>query len=196
LQQKYPEVCTRLLEPLCIKGHPEVDTGHLTYFYHGTASHRCEMVWLVEVVRAVQSKVENAQFEIVGDAWVRRRFRNIPRVRVLHPMAWPDFLAYTSSVRHAVGLAPMLNTHFNRARSHNKLYDITRCGAAGVYSDIGAFRGYIRDGYNGLLSPNDPAAWVERICLLLADESIRAEVYRNALADCEAHASDPGFRLR
>jgi glycosyltransferase involved in cell wall biosynthesis len=174
----------------------DVKSRSATYFYHGTFAHRREIEFLVEVIRRVQSRLDHAHFEIMGGRRIRQLFKGIPRVRVLQSMAWPDFLAYTSSVEHAVGLAPMLDTHFNRGRSHNKLYDITRCGAAGVYSDIGVFRGYIRDGYNGLLSPNDPSAWVERICLLLTDEPKRAELYRNALADCEAHASDPEFRLR
>jgi hypothetical protein len=196
LKQKYAGVPTRVLPPLYLGTPSRVKSQSVTYFYHGTGAHRREIEFLVEVVRRVQSRLDHVHFEIMGGRRTQRLYKGIPRVRVLQSMAWPDFLSYTSSVSHAVGLAPMLDTHFNRARSHNKLHDITRCGAAGIYSDNDVFRGHIRDGYNGLLCPNDPAAWVERICQLLTDEPKRAELYSNALANCEAHASDPEFRLR
>ena len=196
LQRKYAQVPTRLVAPLYVGAVPEPGAGPATYFYHGTSAHASEMAFLVEVVRQVQARLPNALFEIVGGAAVRRLFRGIPRVRVLHPMAWPDFLAWSSAARHRVGLAPLLDTPFNQARSHNKLFDITRCGAAGVYSDLAVYRGTVLDGHSGLLRPNRPEAWIEAIIRLLADEAFRDGVFRNALAWCEARGTDRHFALR
>jgi glycosyltransferase involved in cell wall biosynthesis len=194
LLEKYRDSGPRLLEPLYLGAPFHAKSHAVTYFYHGTSSHRREVEFLVEVVRAVQARLENAHFEIIGGSGIRRLFRGIPRVRVQHPMTWPDFLAYTASVHHAVGLAPMLDTHFNQARSHNKLYDITRSGAAGIYSDVAVYRRNVHAGC-GVLVPNDVAAWVDEVCRLLADAEARQAIYRNALAWCEGHAEDPGFKL-
>jgi hypothetical protein len=195
LQGKYHEAGPRLLMPLYLGAPFHAKFHAVTYFYHGTASHRREVEFLVEVVRAVQARLEHAHFEIIGGAGVRRLFRGIPRVRVQHPMTWPDFLAYTSSVHHAVGLAPMLDTRFNQARSHNKLYDITRCGAAGIYSDVEVYRKNVLEGC-GVLLPNNAALWAEEICRLLTDAEARQVIFQNALAWCDGHAADPGFKIR
>lgn len=195
LQQKYAHVAPRLLTPLYLGAPFHAKSHAVTYFYHGTASHRLEQAFLAGVVRKVQARLEHAHFEVIGDQRTRRLFRGIPRVRVQHPMSWPDFLAYTASVRHAVGLAPMLDSHFNRARSHVKLYDITRCGAAGVYSDVPVYRDNVESGVNGILCPDDENAWVEAICRLLTDEAARAEIGRNAQDWCSQHMRDPEFRL-
>jgi len=195
LQDKYQEVGPRLLEPLYLGAPFHAKSHAVTYFYHGTSSHRQEVEFLVEVVRIVQSRLENAHFEIIGGLRTRRQFRGIPRVRVQHPMTWPDFLAYTSSVHHAVGLAPMLDTHFNQARSHNKLYDITRCGAAGIYSDVPVYRSNVHAGC-GVICPNDADVWADQICHLLGDAEARQSIFKNALELCEGHALDEGFSLK
>lgn len=195
LQSKYAHANPRLLSPLYLAAPSPNLKQVVTYFYHGTASHRLEHAFLVNVVSKVQARIAHAHFEVMGTSRTKRLFKGIPRVRVLHPMAWPDFLAYTAGVRHAVGLAPMLDSHFNQARSHVKLYDITRCGAAGIYSDVPVYRDNVQDGVSGILCPNDENAWVEAICRLLTDEPARAEITAHAQAWCEQHARDPGFTL-
>lgn len=195
LQQKYAHVRPRLLMPLYLEAQSRVEPAGMSYFYHGTSSHRLEQAFLAGVVRKVQARMPEATFEIIGDRRTRRLFQGIPRVRVLPPMSWPDFLAHTSSVRHAVGLAPMFDSHFNRARSHVKLYDITRCGAAGVYSDVPIYRDNVENGVTGMLCPNGEDAWVDAICRLLADKASRMTISSNALARCEQHSRDAGFAL-
>lgn len=195
LKEKYAHANPRLLTPLYLGAQSQVEPAGMSYFYHGTSSHRLEQAFLAGVVRKVQARMPEATFEIIGDRRTRQLFRGIPRVRVLPPMKWPDFLAHTAGARHAVGLAPMLDSHFNRARSHVKLYDITRCGAAGIYSDVAVYRDNVENGVNGILCPNDEDAWAEAICRLLADAGAREGVSRNALAWCEQRSRDPGFTL-
>lgn len=155
------------------------------YFYHGTWAHRREMEWLVPVVRRVQEIMPGACFEIMGTTRVRRLYRGIPRVRVVHPMSWTDYLAYAGTVRYEVGLAPCFNTQFNRARSHNKIFDITRLGAAGVYSKLLPYNGKIVHGLTGLLCENAEEAWVKAITSLLQNEELRASIYRGAVQWCQ-----------
>ena len=159
------------------------------YFYPGTASHQREMAWLAPVVKAVQSRVPGARFDIFGKSRLVRLFSGIPGVRVLPPMPWPEFLQYSCRHRYAVGLAPLFDTPFNLARSHNKFFDITRCGAAGIYSDVGAFRDWVVDDKTGLLRSNDMDDWVAAICDLLTHPEKRLRLYRGALAQCRVLSS-------
>ena len=63
---------------------------------------------------------------------------------------------------------------FNAARGPTKFYDYARMGAAGLYSDVAPYRGFVRDGVDGLLLDNDPERWAEAILALALDAEKRA----------------------
>lgn len=142
--------------------------------YHGTASHQREIEWLLPVIAQVQARTEAIYFELFGGRDVAKRFGSQPRVSVLHPMGWPNYLAYTASHRCDIALAPLLPGAFNAARGPTKFYDYTRMGAAGLYSDMAPYRGFVRDGVDGLLLDNNPERWVEAILALAPDAEKRA----------------------
>ena len=141
--------------------------------YHGTASHPREIAWLVPLIESVQARTEDIHFELFGGRDVAKRFGSLSRVSVLHPMNWTNYLAYTASHRCDVALAPLLPGGFNAARGPTKFYDYTRMGAAGVYSDVVPYRGFVRDGVDGLLLDNERARWVEAILMLSRDAEKR-----------------------
>lgn len=159
------------------------ENRQMTVFYHGTASHEREIRWLKEVFAGVSSCQPGTVFEVFGGDRIRRFYKGMGNVRVVHPMGWSEFLAYTSSVRLDIGLAPLLDSPFNACRSHVKYYDITRTGGVGVYSRGEVFDRAVRHGDNGLLAANTPDAWVDAICRLVADFGLRRSLYRNAMAD-------------
>jgi hypothetical protein len=191
LADRYPESNALLWEP----HYNDTSTtfpNTLVYFYHATLTHGREMRWLVPIVRRVQKAVPNAWFEIIGDGSVARLFRGIPRVRCVHPMKWPNYHEYLGSVRFHVGLAPLMDSSFNRARSHTKLYQITRAGAAGIYSDVIPYSGKIVHGMTGLLVGNHRYLWVKTIIALLRGESLRKSIYENARIWCDEFQKSDG----
>jgi hypothetical protein len=148
--------------------------------YHGTASHQAEIDWLHPVLAAVQQRSEATHVELFGELAVNRRFRDLPRVAVLHPMRWENYLAHTASHPADIGLAPLLPSRFNAARGPVKFIDYARQGAMGLYSRVPPYEGYIRDGVDGLLLPNDPDAWVEAILRWSADAGGRRRLAQAA----------------
>ncbi|MFO1340044.1 MAG: glycosyltransferase family 1 protein [Burkholderiaceae bacterium] len=142
--------------------------------YHGTASHQREIDWLHPVVAEVQRRCAHTEFELFGELPVNRRFRDLPRVAVLHPMRWDSYLAHTAHHRADIGLAPLLPGVFNAGRGPVKFVDYTRQGALGLYSRMAPYEGYVRDGVDGVLLPDDPAAWVEAVLRWAADAPGRA----------------------
>jgi len=193
LAGRYQEVKPEVWEPR-YDDSSEMSKDPCVYFYHANIVHYPEMKWLVPVIRRVQKAVPEAWFEIIGDGSVARLFRGIPRVRVLHPMSWPDYQDYLASVRYQVGLAPLLDTPYNRARSHTKLYQITRAGAAGVYSNVIPYSAKIIDGQTGVLCGNHRYQWVRAIVSLLRDPSLRKMIHDNARAWCQEHGVVPEGR--
>lgn len=145
----------------------------VSVFYHGSASHHAELVWLAGVMAKVQATTGATHFEVFGDQAVNRLYRNIPRAAVVHPMGWPNYLSYTAAVSRDIGLAPLLPNSFNAGRGPTKFFDFTRMGAVGIYANVAPYNGFIRDGIDGMLLPLNPELWVEAILSLAHDEPRR-----------------------
>lgn len=64
----------------------------------------------------VLQRCPNVSFEIFGEHEIYKLYRELPRVSVLHPMSWENYLAYTKSQQADIGLAPLLMSKFNAAR--------------------------------------------------------------------------------
>ena len=131
------------------------------------------MKWLAPVIAEVQRRCPNTIFEVIGGDRVARIFKGIPRVSVLATMPWSDYLKHTQTVHQDIGLAPLRDTLFNRARGPIKFFDYARAGAVGVYSAGPAFSDFVSNGVDGFVLKNDPALWVERIVELVNSLHLR-----------------------
>ncbi|MCC4270468.1 glycosyltransferase [Marinobacter nauticus] len=176
LAQKYAAWNPSVLEPQNPHGDAAefIDPAMKTIFYHGSASHRGELKWLVPVVERVLAARSDVCFEVIGDRKVRDRFAHLPGVQVIHPMSWPAYKAFIQRPGRTIGLAPLLDTPFNAARAPTKFFDITAAGAVGIYADSPVYRRLVEHGKNGLLLPMDsPGGWVEAVLDLLDDREKR-----------------------
>jgi len=178
LQQKYASWHPRLVLP-----SPVTQIGDVRrFFYHGSASHAAEIRWLRPVVEEVLRRGQRLSFEIIGGKEAYRLYRDLPRVNVVHPMKWPAYQSFLAMPGRHIGLAPLLDLPFNRARSCTKFFDITRCGAVGIYSSSSACDEAVTHGVDGLLLPPDQSAWMEAILKLAMDEPLRQTLLSNAEA--------------
>ena len=151
-------------------------------FYHGSASHRGELEWLVPVIEEVLRRKQDLVFEVIGDRVVKHLFSGMPRVQVLHPMPWQNYQALLSCPGRSIGLAPLLDTSFNRARSHTKYFDITHAGAAGIYAEGSVYERIVQHGENGLLLPMEPDKWAQAIVDLYDNPARVSEIVGKAVA--------------
>jgi len=162
----------------------------LVIFYHcDIANHQAEVEWLVAIVRKVQELHAGTIFEISGDQRVAQEYRTIDRVRIVNRVSWSSYLAYASTGHFDIGLAPLLDTKFNQGRSTAKFFDITRTGAAGIYSNVPPYRDTIRNGIDGLLVDNKPDHWISAISQLVDDADRRKSIANAAGETCQAHVS-------
>lgn len=186
LQQKYADWAPRLVLPVPTSAASDMRR----VFYHGTASHDAEKRWLRPIVEEILHKDERLVFEIVGGQAIDRLYRGLSRVNVVHQMKWPAYQAFLSMPGRHVGLAPLLRSPFNRARSYTKFFDITRCGAAGIYSNYGACADIVSHGTDGLVVGPRQDAWASAILHLIRDEPYRETLVRNAHARLATLASE------
>ncbi|MGE0082352.1 MAG: glycosyltransferase [Thiohalomonadaceae bacterium] len=185
LKEKYARWQPRLILPVPLDAGAD-DLRRV--FYHGSASHEAEVRWLRPVVEEALNRDERLVFEIVGGSDVYRLYRGLPRVNVVHPMKWPAYQAFLATPGRHVGLAPLMASRFNRARSYTKFFDITHCGAAGIYAAGSACGDVVRAGLDGEVLPMDEARWVEAILALARDDARRLAMVQNARERVQALA--------
>lgn len=178
LQQKYAAWQPRLVLPSPVNAPTQVRR----VFYHGSASHETDIRWLKPVISEAMREESKLVFEIIGGPNVYRLYKDLPRVNVIHPMKWPAYQTFLSLQERHVGLNPLHEIPFNRARSYTKFFDITGCKAVGIYSPNTACSEIIRDGYDGLIVELDPQAWVEAILKLIRDDPLRQSLLSHAEA--------------
>jgi hypothetical protein len=179
LARKYahlnPDIVPAKPSPLLLGAHQPVKIA-----YHGSSSHRDEKYWLRHIIEGVLALCPQASFEIFGEHEIYKLYRDLPRVSVLHPMTWPNYLAYTKTHRLDIGLAPLLDSGFNLARGPVKFYDFVRMGAVGIYSNRSPYSDFIDQNVNGVLLENDPQKWIKALSVLVNTETKRSELARNA----------------
>lgn len=169
LVEKYAPLGARLLAP-----RPLIEAAPLPcVFCHATGSHQAELEWLRPVIEQVLAQTSRVTFELTGNRRIARFYRDIPQVTVTPPMPWPAFRRFNLASGRSIGLAPVLETPFNKGRSPTRFFDITRAGAAGLYTENGPFQALVRDGVEGLLLANRPSLWATTILRLLEDEPRR-----------------------
>ncbi|MDD5275407.1 MAG: glycosyltransferase [Methylovulum sp.] len=152
-------------------------------FYHGSvATHKADIRWLRPVLEEVLHKDQHAVFEIIGKQDVFRLYQGLPRVTVLHTLKWPAYQAFLAMRERHVGLNPLLDIPFNRARSYTKFFDITRCGAVGIYTPNTACAAVINHQQQGLVVGLDQAAWAQAILSLTQNDAYWQTLLHNAQA--------------
>ncbi len=169
LAEKYSALRSVVLSPAAITPTLTTNTSPIVVCYHGTASHQQELAWLLPIIAAVQAQSDTIHFELFGTGKVVRAVKQLPRVAVLQPMSWPNYLAFTSIQRRDIGLAPLLPGKFNAARAATKFFDYARMGAVGIYTDTPPYQGVISNNSDGCLLTNNPALWADKILQLAND---------------------------
>ncbi|MEA5400719.1 glycosyltransferase [Synechococcus sp. BA-124 BA4] len=137
--------------------------------YHGTASHRQELLWLYPLILKVQERYSHTLIDLYGDEEMRRLYGSVPRVRVHQPVPWERYLQLTASQRLDCLLCPLMDNGFNRARAAVKFFDAARLGAAGLYSDKLPYSALVKHGEDGLLLSDQRDQWLNAIDRLLTN---------------------------
>ena len=188
LARRYPEAAPTVVPPVPIAIDGAAAPEAPVCFYHATGTHAHDARWLRPVIGAVLRRCRDARAEVIIDRRTALLYRGRPRIRVRTSMPWIDYLAEGARRRMAVGLAPLRPTPFNTARAPTKYFDITRCGAVGVYADLPPFAGFVENGRDGVLAGDDRAAWADTVVALLNDPERCRVMHGEACRRCAALA--------
>ena len=88
-----------------------------------------------------------------------------------------------------IGLAPLPDDEFHRAKSDNKFREYAASRIAGIYSDVPVYRERVAHGRTGLLAAPTPGAWFSAMARLIEDDSLRTQIQHEAWAYARARYS-------
>ena len=95
--------------------------------------------------------------------------------------SYAEFAKYFSGQVCDVFMAPLLDSVFNRCKSHIKYLEYSWLGVAGVYSRLEPYDMIVKSGQNGLLAANAPE-WEEALGRLIESPALRQALAAQAQA--------------
>ncbi|MGJ8522712.1 hypothetical protein R84981_001403 [Carnimonas sp. R-84981] len=177
-----------LIAPLPDLSH-QTDT-EITIGYFGTRSHIADIEAISPALQQLATSSSDVSLEIMLGKHTPQVLSELPRATVKAPLSWDDFLRYQRSHRIHIGLAPLLQTPFNAAKSWIKFMDTAAMGGVGVYSNRSPYSDLVSDGKDGLLVEDAPEAWFEALHYLASSPQTRLQMAQAAARKALA-AGDP-----
>lgn len=153
-------------------GPRQYHVGQVRILYAGTTSHRDDLEFLGHAVRnlgpgRVQIEVIGATSS-AGDEWFQT-------IHVPHRIAasYPRFVEWLQSQnRWHWGVAPLLDTPFNRSKSAIKFLEYAGLGLPSICSEGPVYGGAVKHEETGLLAANDPASWRQALERAVTDAEL------------------------
>ena len=90
-----------------------------------------------------------------------------------------DPRGYYETMNFDIGLAPLVDNAFNISKSFLKPLEMNALGIPVLASDVGPYRGYVKDGVNGFLIRQDHE-WLKRLSELASDDGLREKMSASA----------------
>ncbi len=143
-----------------------------TIGYMGTSGHAQDLDMVVPAIAALMERHPRLCFETFGTIRmpaVLGRFEG----RVAHHNGLADYAAFMQRLAGLgwhIGLAPVIDSPFNRCKADTKWVEYTSAGIAVVASDLPVYHRACADGAGVLVAPD---AWETAIEQLLVDEGSR-----------------------
>lgn len=197
----FPEHPRRRLDPACLPlldpaglPPPTAWQGPLRVAFLGTRSHAGSLPLLAAIAGRLERTAPDARLHVFLGRHLPASFAARRNVVNMPPIGWELFPSYCRMARFHVGLAPVQDTPFARARSLTKLMDYAAVGAVGIFARRPPFEGVIVHGETGLLCDDGEEAWTAAI-LDVASAPRRAVDMARAGAALAAERGDP-LRLR
>ncbi len=164
--------------------------GPLRVLFMGTATHDADLALVLPALERLRSAYgERVRIDVLG---VKRgelpAFVNRVSLPTAAAASYPGFVNWIIQQNAwDVGLAPLIDTSFNRCKSPIKVLDYAALGMAVLASDIDVYRGSVADGPGGMLVRESPAAWFEGLSLLAGDWRLLQKLRDGARAGFAAH---------
>jgi glycosyltransferase involved in cell wall biosynthesis len=155
----------------------------------GSTSHYDDMRILEDVVPTLLDRYEQAEFVFVGgpkETPIAMRDR-VSRLQATDIQHYPALIE-----QFDIGLIPLVDTAFNRAKSNLKFLEYSMIGIPSVASKVEPYVGTIRHAENGFLATN-AKDWIKFASRLIEDVALRREIGAKAQGFARNRTIDKGI---
>ncbi len=157
--------------------------------YHATGVHLEEHRFLRPIIEEVLAQRQQVRFEVFADSRSKSIWRGLKRVTVRRPLRWEDYLNDADKHKIDIMLVPLAPSRVNDSRAPTKRIDVSRYGAAGLFSD-GLVYGSADVGGEVRLQYSR-GVWLAALLRLVDNKDERAALAaatRRAVAEMTTHA--------
>lgn len=151
--------------------------------FYGTRAHMADLARIAPALEAIQRERNDTELELMLGEHAPKSLAALPRTYCPAPLPWKKFRVWQARRRVPIGLAPLLDSPFNRGKSFIKFLDIAAMGGVGVYSNRPPYTDIVEHGVNGLLAGDDPAEWQRCIEWLLEHPGVVRRMGAQAASD-------------
>lgn len=155
------------------------EPGPLTIAFCGTGTHHDDMPLIgVPLRRLLQDHSDRARVVSVGCA--------IPQLNSVAGYTHYDYVpsadypGFLSDLRIDIGLAPLRDSPFSRAKSDIKYLEYSAMGAATIASPVAPYQASIHADRGVIVDENSPAAWLAALQRLVDEPQVRQRLADNA----------------
>lgn len=149
--------------------------------YSGCANHSGDMEIVKPVLLALLDEFPNLEFIIAQDLGTFRDI-NHPRLKVLN--RWVSIIDYPAMVKGwdlDIGIAPLRDNQFNRAKSNLRWLEYSAMKIPTVASNVRPFTESVQHRQDGFLC-TDKQSWYAALKLLITEPNLRQTIGSNAYA--------------
>ncbi|MBT6278375.1 MAG: glycosyltransferase [Chromatiales bacterium] len=177
LLERYGSSKTQLLDPpllWSLPGTSHFRSSRCIISFHATVVHRADLEAIAPALKAIHGLRAQARIEVITTGRLPRPLRGLERCHKRAFQPWPVYQETMVRRRRHILVVPMLDTPFNRGKSHVKVLDAAGLGAVGVYSARAPYNSVVDHGRTGLLVDDSVQSWT-RALLDLIDDPARAQ---------------------
>lgn len=154
--------------------HEEIRIGCLL-----SSSHHEDAKLLKDVIPAILEKYPNVHFYYTN--MYSYLFDNPKFAERIHKVPWIALKNWPESVveqGYDIGLAPLVDNLFNRAKSNLRFLEYSAAGMAPIVSPVEPYK-CVKNGITGLVATTKQD-WIDSISLLIEDKVKREKIAKNA----------------
>jgi len=154
-------------------------SGAITIGWGGSLSHLEDLEWIAPTIIKTCNAYPNVRFSYMGNKAGFKYFRDIPGAQKIYtsPGSLHDYYDFLETID--VGIAPLLNTEYNRCRSDIKFVEYASRGVAPVLSALPPYQKHALDGVNAFLFADENELF-NVLVRLIKNPDLRLKVAKNA----------------
>lgn len=147
-----------------------------------------EFAFLEKVITQLSKERPEIRFEFIGS--ISDKLRSLNSVQWFPGFSdYAKFLSFKMSRNWTVGLAPLMESEFNAAKTNNKFREYGGCSIPGIYSDTSPYVECVSSEDTGLLVENSVESWVDAIKKLVDDKNLHERIKKEAFAFIDSNYS-------